>query len=226
MAFADTFTGAAGDLLDHTLDTGQSYKIADPYSPGELRVELTGAGKARPTTEMGNSYNPFLVDAMPDSADQEVEIDFTPNEFTETGCSVSARSNDGPNMGTYNHIYAGWQAIGSATHGKWFIGTFQGASDTTANVALTGGQTYRLKLRVVGSTAQLYVDDVLKLEQEVELLDNGLVGFSLECPGGLTKPLVDNFSYAAVGGAESAPGASVSVQATRRQGGSVITGRR
>lgn len=188
----DTFTDTALVALpSHVGETGATWAY---NTANAATLVISDANRVRPDT-IGNGY--AYASGVPASADYDVTA--TIRKFssvgTATNIGIVGRSSTGVATFYYAHYNDGaaqWQLARLITGGNSTLGS--------AAQALTLGQDYVLKLRMVGSAISLYVDGVLTIGPitNTEITQVGLGG--VKCGGGTATATnstgyhIDNFS--------------------------------
>jgi hypothetical protein len=148
-AFSDTFTGSSGtNLTAHTADSGESWTALFGTT------SITDANRARGEF----STNNYRANWTPASADYDVEFDLYVASTEVNNLYALGRI-----AGTDSWYQAGFRN-GSGNNwvlGKTISGSYTQLAAQAGTTTLTVGQTYRVRLRMVGTTISLYVDDVL-----------------------------------------------------------------
>ena len=152
---SDSFTDTAGKLL--TAHTGE-------LEAGWTRLQ--GAANATISNEgrvyrAGLGYSSNLASLVPASADYTVEADLVMKSMlSDDAAGIIGRVNTASNT----YYLASWEERDNSWNLAKVTNGSIGYLDYVANQpALVIGQTYRLKLEMVGSTLNLYVNGVLKV---------------------------------------------------------------
>jgi len=159
----DSFTGTSGsDLAGHNADLGGTWV----HQAGSAEAVIDGGRIRRNlTTFEVSGYTIDYVNATPTSADYSVEadLDVMSNLASDT-IGVIGRLN----TTTTSFYLARWEQALVGTTGVWRLVRYSGGTATSLAVTASQaqpvvGETYRLKLEMVGSALALYVNGVLKV---------------------------------------------------------------
>lgn len=150
----DSFTGTTGTALSsHTGELGATWNHASGIAPAQIdnnRIHRAGL--------IGDTVD--YVTAVPPSANYSVEADLlVKSNLAGDDTGVIGRRN-----GSNNFYLARWDQAG----GDWQLAKYNGLlvnvlASTTGTTTLTVTETYRLKLEMIGSTLNLYVNGILTL---------------------------------------------------------------
>ena len=150
----DTFTGAAGtELSAHTGESGATWAEASYANTGE--AVLTDANRLRANTDNGDLY---YASGVPASADYEVEADLYVLSLIDGQVGVHGR------VSTAQQTY--YRAVYKREDGQWQLfkavnGTFTLLGSYTQ--ALSTATSYNLRLRMVGTSIKVFIDDVERI---------------------------------------------------------------
>ena len=155
----DAFTGTSGSSLAvHSDGLGTIWK----HQAGAANAVITDTNRVRRNAA---DYTIDYVDATPPSANYSVEadLDVMSNLASDT-TGVIGRLNTATNT----FYLARWEQSASFGTGTWRLARYNNGTVTSLG-ALTGqaepvqGETYRIKLEMIGSSLALFVNGVLKV---------------------------------------------------------------
>lgn len=189
----DTFTGAAGSLLDHSPDIGADWGTVSAFS---YPLQLTGSGgvKTQSYIAPGSDDESGVMNGtiMP-YADSWAELDFNATSTSGTYFDLYLKSQYVPPVGVGwgldgNNFIAGRLTLSGSTSYYSFRNTGTGTNSiTSANLgSVTGAHT--LRIEVIGTAVKLYLDGVLKLSATavVAVAAAGYTGFLIRPWGTIT----------------------------------------
>ncbi|HWI30005.1 MAG TPA: LamG domain-containing protein [Microbacterium sp.] len=154
---SDSFTGAAGALTSHTGEIGATWT----HLAGGSNARLSDANRVRRGGPAGTTigYTIDYATATPPSADYSVEADLNVRSVLGGDVvGVAGRINTATNtfyLARWEQATASWNLI------KYTNGTVSSLGSVTGQPALVVGETYRIRLEMVGSALKLYVNGVL-----------------------------------------------------------------
>ena len=156
----DAFTDTSGtSLASHSDGFGTIWK----HQTGGANAVVTDANRVRRNGVAG--YTIDYVDATPTSADYSVEADLVvKSNLASDATGVIGRLN----TAATTFYMARWEQAAAGTTGTWRLARYSSGTATSL-AALTSqpqpvvGETYRIKLEMIGSSLALYVNGVLKV---------------------------------------------------------------
>jgi len=152
---ADNFTGDTGTTLQsHTGEVGATWTVL--AGSGSPNAVLTDANRVR----RSGGYAVYTASGAPVGADYAVQADVhvrstVPGDMT----GVIGRVDTSNANGTF--YYARYQQSTTAWHLMKVINGVSTNLATSATAVLTVGQTYRLRLDMIGSAIKLYVNETV-----------------------------------------------------------------
>lgn len=196
-AVTETFTDGPGTALQsHTGETGATWTPL--AGSGTSDAVVTDANRLR----RDGNYAVYTVSGAATGADYAVQADvYVRSTVAGDMTGVIGRANTGNPNGTF--YYAGYHQSDGSWHVVKYLNGVPTNLATSAPVALTVGQSYRLRLNMVGTTIGLYVNDVQQASAtDASITAAGRAGMLDGDPtGGTTSALshstglqLDNFS--------------------------------
>jgi len=156
----DSFTDTAGTLLEnHTGETGAVWTKNPVFSAGSIAI--TAAGRIR-----GNGTNGvYCESAVPASADYDVEADL----YVATNADAAGISGR-LSTSVATHYLFDYEAGG--TFNLFTVVNGSTLNETSFTIALTVGQTYRMRLSLRGTRISCYVNGVMV----ISITDTNIAG--------------------------------------------------
>ena len=146
---SDTFTDTAAVLLTaHTGETGATWTKHPNWTGGN--GVISNANRVRAND---GSVAIMYASGVPSSADYEVRCDMNVQSVTSGNTGIMGRINTSSN----SWIWIGYNGT------AWAYRRDAGGAVTTAAQTLTVGQTYALKLSMIGTAVKFYVDGIEKI---------------------------------------------------------------
>ena len=187
---ADSFTGTTGNTL-------QTYSASWTRHPSYASNALIASGRARGPNDGSNTA--YYHIGTPASADYSVSADIYVQTNTFGKPAVFGRLSTSANTGYHARFWAGtgWQLY------KVVAGAFTQLGSTVGQT-LTAGNSYNLKLEMIGSAIKVYVDGVLTISvTDTAITAAGKAGISFRdaiASSDTTLLHLDNFSADDIGG--------------------------
>lgn len=181
----DTFTDTTGtNLQSHTGETGATW-ATNPDYPSNVKV-----------SSLGDLFCPsgvgvYYASGVPVTADYEIEADLVVKSVAGSG-GVMGRMNATSPVAFYwaRYLTNKWELYASTTNNATLIGQYS----QTLNV----GQTYNLRLRMVGSSIKVLIDDVERISVTSNTLtDKGLAGLAMASGGATEATGIQIVNYSA-----------------------------
>lgn len=191
---------AAENVYSKDFNDGLAGSWTNLIGAGQLSVENNQLKIVRNST---NNKFVMVDNNSPDLLDAEAQCNFTLVGGTSRFGIILRGSS------ASSHLFIGYNDLG-----KWLIETSSAWKDDIAGPTPEAGQSYKLKVRVVGKKVSIWLDDTSIFDQEVTL-DNfpttaGKVGFRTWYDN--KSILVDNLKYGAPGSIIDAPPAAKTIK--------------
>lgn len=205
---ADSFTGTAGNTL-------QAYSASWVPHPSYSANALIASERVRGPNDGSNTA--YYHTGVPSSADYSVSADIYVQTNAFGKPAVFGRLSTSANTGYHARHWAGtgWQLY------KVVAGAFAQLGPTVAQT-LTAGNTYNLKLEMIGSAIKVYVDGVLMISvTDTAITAAGKAGISFRdatASSDTTLLHLDNFSADDIGGGGGGAVIPVFISHFRTQG--------
>lgn len=154
---SDNFTDSNGTVLSsHTSDSGHSWT----QHPSSVQTTVINSNKIAAST-LPLTLSLYYSSAVPPSADYSVQADltFVGGTFGNIRAGVAGRLDTSANT-----CYCA-QYIGSTTNAYRLIKIVAGTTTSLGTYVITpaAGETHTIKLEMIGTTINMYVDGTLRI---------------------------------------------------------------